>query len=79
MTSKTFSDNVMSANFDVIAIFLIYGLFGAIQKPESGCMVFGYYFSILNLTFCIAKTKKTLKDLEDISHIITLKKGAIFT
>ena len=59
----------MSANFDVNPIFLIYGL----------CMVFDYYFSALNLTFCITKTKKTLKNLEDISHIITLKKGTIFT
>ena len=69
----------MSTNFDIIAIFLIYGLFGAIRKPESGCIVLDYYFSILNLTFCITKIKKALKNLEDISHIITLKEGAIFT
>ena len=64
----------MSTDFNIIATFLIYGLFGAIRKPESGCIVLDYYFSILNLTFCITKIKKTLKKLEDI----TLKKGTIF-
>ena len=29
-TSKKFDDDFMSENFDVIAIFLIYGQFGAI-------------------------------------------------
>ena len=29
--SKIFDDNVMSGNFDVIAIFSIYGQFGAIR------------------------------------------------
>ena len=29
----------MSANFDATVIFLIYGQFGAIQKPDSGDMV----------------------------------------
>ena len=29
----------MSANCDVIAIFLIYGQFGAIRKPDSGLMI----------------------------------------
>ena len=29
----------MSEICDVIAIFLIYGQFGAIQKPNSGCIV----------------------------------------
>ena len=64
----------MSTDFNIIATFLIYGLFGAIRKPESVCIVLDYYFSILNLTFCITKIKKTLKKIEDI----TLKKGTIF-
>ena len=36
-TSKKIDDDVMSANFDVIAIFLIYGQFGAIRNriPEA--------------------------------------------
>ena len=29
----------MSANCDVIVIFLIYGQFRAIQKPNSGCII----------------------------------------
>ena len=36
----------MSANFDVITNFPIYGQFGAIQKPESGRMVCRTYISI---------------------------------
>ena len=36
-TSKKLDDDAMSANFDVIVIFLIYGQFGAIRrKPDSG-------------------------------------------
>ena len=35
-TSKKIDDNVMSVNCDVIAIFPIYGQFGAIRKPDSG-------------------------------------------
>ena len=37
-TSKNV-DDVMSANCDVIVIFLIYGQFGAIWKPDSGRIV----------------------------------------
>ena len=33
---KKKGDDVMSANCDVTVIFLIYGQFGAIQKPHSG-------------------------------------------
>ena len=35
--SKIFDDDIMSKNCDVIVIFSIYGQFGAIQKPDSGC------------------------------------------
>ena len=38
-TSKKFDDDVMSRNCDVIAIFPIYGQFGAIWNPDSGCIV----------------------------------------
>ena len=37
--SKKFANNVMSGNFDVIVIFLFYGQFGAIQKPDAGRIV----------------------------------------
>ena len=30
----------MSENYDVIVIFLIYGLFGAMWKPDSGRIVY---------------------------------------
>ena len=35
-TSQKIDDDVISANSDVIVIFLIYDQFGAIQKPDSG-------------------------------------------
>ena len=38
-TSKKFDDDVMLANCDVIVIFPIYGQFGDIWKPDSGCIV----------------------------------------
>ena len=38
--TKKFDDDVMSENYDVIAILPIYGKFGAIRKPSSGCIVY---------------------------------------
>ena len=38
--STKFDDDVMSGNCDVIVIFPIYVQFGAIQKPDSGRMVY---------------------------------------
>ena len=38
----------MSTNCDVIAIFLIYGQFGEMRKPDSGRMVRETYNSINN-------------------------------
>ena len=37
--SKKFDDDVMSANYDVIVIFQIFGQLGMIQKPDSGRIV----------------------------------------
>ena len=45
-TSKTFYDDAMSSNFDVIVIFPIYGQFRAIQKPDSGPIVCKTYILI---------------------------------
>ena len=39
MTSKKFGDNVMSANYDVILVFPIYGRFGVIRILDSGRIV----------------------------------------
>ena len=36
--SKKFGDDVISTNCDVIVSFPIYGQFGAIRKPDSGCI-----------------------------------------
>ena len=44
--SKKIDDNVMSANYDVIVSFPIYGHFGAIQKPDSERMDFNFYIFI---------------------------------
>ena len=38
-TSKNFDNDVTLANCDVIVIFLISCQFGAIWKPDSGCIV----------------------------------------
>ena len=45
-TLKFFGDDVMSGNYDVIVIFLIFGQFGAIGKPDSGCIVCKIYIFI---------------------------------
>ena len=37
--SKKFENDVISANCDVIVIFLIFGQFGAVRKPDSGCII----------------------------------------
>ena len=38
-TSKKFDDDVMSANYDVVVFFLIYGQLGAIRKPISSIIL----------------------------------------
>ena len=45
-TSKKVNDDVMSANYDVIVVFPIFGQFGAIPKPDSGRIVCKTYFFI---------------------------------
>ena len=45
-TSKKIDDDAMSKNCDVIAIFLIYGQFRAIRKPDSGRAVCNTYIFI---------------------------------
>ena len=67
--SKTFDDDVMSRNCDVIAIFSIYSRFGAIWKLDSGCTVCKIY---------LQKLKTELKNLWHSSHTIVLSKGTIF-
>ena len=38
-TSKKFDEDVMSENCDTIVTFSIYSQFGALHKPDSGCIV----------------------------------------
>ena len=45
-TSRKSDGDIISENCDVIAIFLIYGQFGAVQKPDSGCIVCKTYIFI---------------------------------
>ena len=44
--SKKCDDDVMPENCDIIAIFLICGQFGAIWKPDSGCIAYKTYIFI---------------------------------
>ena len=42
--SKKPDNDIILKNCDVIVIFLIYDQFGAIRKPDSGCIVCKTYF-----------------------------------
>ena len=39
VTSKTTDDGILPVNCNVIVIFVIYGQFGAIRKPDTGRMI----------------------------------------
>ena len=45
-TPKKFGNDVMSEKCDITVIFPIYGQFGAMQKPDSGCIVCKTYIVI---------------------------------
>ena len=45
-TSKKFDVDVMLENYDPIAVCLIYGQFGRMQKPDSGRIVYKNYIFI---------------------------------
>ena len=65
---KAISNDVMKVNCDVIVIFLIYGQFLAIRKPDSGLIVSKTYISLI-LTYYLTKTEnKTKKSLAQFSH-----------
>ena len=46
VTLKKFDDDAISENCDVTIIFLIYGQFGTIRKPDSGRQVCKIYIFI---------------------------------
>ena len=67
-TLKKFDDDVKSANCDVIVIFLIYGQFGAIWKPESG-RIFCKTYIFSNSNFLSYKIENVTKQsLTQLSH-----------
>ena len=70
---KKIDDDLISANCDVIVIFLIYGQFGAIQKPDSRRIVCKTSPS-LTVNW---KQKTELKHLTQLSHY-RLGKGTVF-
>ena len=47
-TSKKFNDEVMTENYAIIAIFPIYGQFGAVRKLDSGHIFCKTYITINN-------------------------------
>ena len=51
-SQKKFDNDVMLANCDILVIFLIYGQFGAIRNPDSGCIVFKTYILINSNLLC---------------------------
>ena len=53
-TSQKFDVDVMLGNCDFIDIFSIYEQFGAIQNPDSRCIVCKFYILLL-VTFCPKK------------------------
>ena len=71
ITSKKFDDDVMSTNFDVIVIFLIFGQFGAIRKTDSRCIVCKIYIFInSNINSNLEKSEnRTKKSLAQRLHI----------
>ena len=69
ITSKNIDDDVISANCDVIVIFLINDRFGAIRKTDSGRLVCKtYVFFRSNLLSYKNSKKKTKKSLTQFSH-----------
>ena len=58
--SKKFENDVMSTNCDIIVTIPIYGQFGAIWKPDSGCIACeSYIFINSHLTKTENRTKKS--------------------
>ena len=55
--SKELDDNVMPTNCDVIVNFSIYGQFGGIRNPDSGCIDCKTYIFI-NSNFLSYKNRK---------------------
>ena len=61
--SKKFDNDVMLENYDFIVISPIYLQFGAIQKPDSGRIVYKTYIFINSNIYILQKLKTELKYL----------------
>ena len=73
-TTKKFDDDVISKNCAVIAIFRIYSKSGAIQKPDSGHIVWKTYKFINSNLLSYKKIKIEVKSIKHSSHTIFLGK-----
>ena len=75
--SKTFDHDFMSQNCEVVALFPIYGQFGAILKLDSRSIVCKTYVFIMYSTFYLTKNeKRSKKSLTQLSHYC-FSKGTI--
>ena len=66
--SDKFDDNVLSRNYDVIVIFLIYGLFGAIRNPDAAGMVYDFYIFLITAFYFTKSENRTNKSPTQLSH-----------
>ena len=57
-TSKKSDNNVMLADCVAIVIFSIYGQFGAIRKPDIGCILCKTYIFIKSDLLCYKNRKQ---------------------
>ena len=75
-TSKKIDNDVMSRNCDIIVIFLIYGIFRANRKPNSGCIVCKTYVSINSNFWSYKNWKQNLKISNTaLTILLWLKQG----
>ena len=70
--------DVLTANHDLIVIFLIYGWFGVIWKPDSGCLVYNSSQIFIKNNLLSSKNWKQLQNLQGSCHTIALSKVSIF-
>ena len=60
-------DDIMLANCDIV-IFPIYGQFGAMWKPDSGCMVCKTYIFIKSILLSYKTENRIKKFLTQLSY-----------
>ena len=77
-TSKIFEEDIMSINCDVIVIFLIYGQFGAIHKPDFRRVACKTYISI-NINLLSHKNWQNNQKISNIAFIPLLWVKLLFS